>query len=135
MKSVFSLPSLMEENMKSVLRGLCCVGLLACFAWSASAATMTMTGTISDSMCGMSHAKMIAGHAGMTDKACTMACVKAGAKYVFVANKKVYTIENQDLTGLQEHAGERVTLTADFGANNVITVSKVAMVAKAKPKA
>jgi len=117
------------------LRGLCCVGLLACFAWSASAATMTMTGTISDSMCGMSHAKMIAAHGGkMSAKECTMACVKAGGKYVFVSNKKVYTIENQDLAGLQEHAGERVTLTGDFGANNMITVSKVAMAAKAKPK-
>lgn len=121
--------------MKKVLWGLCCTGLLACFAWSASATTMTVTGTISDSMCGMSHAKMIADHGGkMTAKECTMACVKAGAKYVFVANKKVYTIENQDLAALQQHAGERVTLTGDFGANNMITVAKVTMVAKAKPK-
>ena len=58
--------------MKSILRGLCCAGLLAGFASLAPAATMTMAGTISDSMCGTSHAKMTAGHPNMTDRACAL---------------------------------------------------------------
>lgn len=118
--------------MKRALMGLCCAGLLARFALSTSAATTTMKGVISDSACGMSHAKMIAGHGGkMTDKECTAACVKAGAKYVFVANKKVYNIQNQDLAAVQADAGETVMLTGDFNGSDV-TVSKVAMAAKAK---
>lgn len=73
--------------MKSLLRGLCCIGLLVALTSFASAADKMWTGKISDSMCGASHAKMIAGHAGMTDKDCTLACIKAGAKYVFVSGK------------------------------------------------
>jgi hypothetical protein len=101
-------------------------GLLAGFAAFSPAATMTMNGTISDSMCGASHAKMTAGHPNMTDKACTLACVKGGAKYVFVSNGKVYQIANQNLADLQKHAGESVALNGDVNGDT-ITVSKVMM--------
>ena len=73
--------------MKNVFRSLCCIGLLLGLTSFASAADMTWTGKISDSMCGGSHAKMIAAHGGaskMTDRDCTLACTKAGGKYVFV---------------------------------------------------
>ena len=112
--------------MKSILRGLCCAALLAGFAAFASAATMTMAGMISDSECGISHAKMTAGHPGMTDKACTLACVKAGAKYVFVSGGKVYQIANQNQADLAKEAGDKVSLTGDVNGTT-ITVSKVMM--------
>ena len=113
--------------MKSILRGLCCAGLLAGFASLAPAATMTMAGTISDSMCGAGHAKMTAGHAGMTDKACTLACVKAGAKYIFVSDDgKVYQIANQKQGDLAKEAGDKVSLTGNVDGD-MITVSKVMM--------
>jgi hypothetical protein len=112
--------------MKSILGGLCCAGLLAAFASFASAATMTMTGMISDSMCGASHAKMTAGHPGMTDKACAQGCVKAGAKYVFVSDGKVYQIANQNQADLAKQAGDAVSLTGDV-KGETITVSKVMM--------
>jgi len=112
--------------MKSILRGLCCAGLLAGFASLAPAATMTMTGMISDSMCGASHAKMTAGHPDMNDKACTLACVKAGAKYVFVSAGKVYQIANQNQGDLAKEAGGTVSLTGDV-SGETITVSKVMM--------
>jgi len=112
--------------MKSILRGLCCTGLLASFALFASAATMTMKGMISDSMCGASHAKMIAGHPGMTASQCTLGCIKAGAKYVFVSKGKVYQIANQDMAALMKEAGEPVSLTGDVNGDT-ITVSKVMM--------
>lgn len=115
--------------MKSILKGLCCAGLLAGSASLAPAATMTMAGMISDSMCGASHAKMTAGHPGMTDKACTTGCVKAGAKYVFVSNGKVYEIANQKLPALAKEAGDQVRLTGDVNGDT-ITVSKVAMAKK-----
>ena len=83
--------------MKRVLRSFCCLGLLVGFTSFVSAADKTWTGQISDSMCGASHAKMIAGHAGMSDRDCALACVKGGGKYVFVSDGKVYKIANQGL--------------------------------------
>ena len=114
-----------------MLRSLSVLGLLAGFASFSPAATMTMNGMISDSMCGASHAKMIAGHPGMTDKACTLACVKAGAKYVFVSDGKVYQVANQSLAALQKQAGEPVSVTGDV-SGDTISVSKVAMDKKKK---
>ena len=57
------------------------------------AASQTLTGQISDSMCGKSHAGM--GEMGKNPKECTMGCVKAGGKYVFVSGDKVYDIKTR----------------------------------------
>ena len=117
--------------MKRTVRGLCCTALLAGLASLASAVPVTMTGMISDSMCGASHAKMMEMHkdAKMTDRDCTLACVKAGGKYVFVSEGKVYQIANQDLAALQKDAGESVQLTGNVNGDS-ITVSKIAMATK-----
>ena len=121
--------------MKNVFRVWCCFVVLLGFTSLASAADKTWTGKISDSMCGASHAKMIAEHGGsgtakMTDRECTQACIKAGGKYVFVTNGKVYNIANQDDADLQTHAGHTVELTGDM-TGNTIMVSKIVM---PKPK-
>ena len=50
--------------MKKAFRSLCCVGLLLSLTSFVSAADQTWTGKISDSMCGVSHAKMAAAHPG-----------------------------------------------------------------------
>jgi hypothetical protein len=86
-----------------------------------------MTGMISDSMCGASHAKMMEMHkdAKMTDRDCTLACVKGGGKFVFVSGGKVYKVANQNLSALTQHAGETVSLTGNVDGDS-ITVSKVA---------
>jgi hypothetical protein len=123
-----------EQIMKSVFRGLCCIGLLLVLTAFASAADMTWTGKISDSMCGASHAKMMAAHGGaakMTDRDCTLACTKAGGKYVFVTGGKVYNIANQSDANLQTHAGHTVRLTGEM-KGDTITVSKIAMPAPEK---
>ena len=112
--------------MKKALKSLCCLGLLSAFAAFAAAADTTLTGQISDSMCGASHAKMIAGHAGMTDRDCALACVKGGGKYVFVSDGKVYNISNQDLPLLQVHAGHTVQLTGDMKGDTIM-VSNITM--------
>ncbi len=104
------------------------VMLLGAFCSFASAANMTMNGAISDSACGASHAKMTAGKK-MSDRDCALACVKNGARYVFVADGKVYNIANQNFAGLQQYAGERVSLTGDVNGETV-TVSKVSASAK-----
>lgn len=63
--------------------------------------------------------------AKMTDKDCTLACVKAGGKFVFVSNGKVYNISNQKLDDLTKYAGQNVSVIGDVSGDN-ITVSKVA---------
>jgi hypothetical protein len=84
------------------------------------------TGQISDSACGMSHAKMMAADKSMkTDRDCTLACIKAGSKYVFVSDGKVYNVLNQSLAALKTHAGETVELTGTM-KGDTITVSKIA---------
>ena len=117
--------------MKNIYRCLCCVGLILCLASFTSAAEMTWRGQISDSMCGGSHAKMMGAHpdAKMTAHDCTNACVKSGAKYVFISNGKTYNIANQDDADLQVHAGHTVMLTGSMDGDT-ITVTKIVMPAK-----
>ena len=100
------------------------VGILFCAA-SAFAAEQTWSGTISDSMCGHSHKAAIE-HGGkkMSDHGCVLACVKNGAKYVFVQGGKIYNVENQDFAGLEEHAGHTVKLTGEK-TGDTIKVSKI----------
>jgi hypothetical protein len=112
--------------MRRVFKSLGTIGLFAGLGSSAGAATMTMDGMISDSACGSSHAKMIQEHkeAKMTDRDCTLACIKAGGKFVFVSGGKVYNVANQKLAALTQHAGETVSVTGDV-KGDTITVSKV----------
>jgi hypothetical protein len=49
---------------------------------------MTMTGIISDSMCGVNHMAK-----DMSSADCLRMCVKKGTKYALVAGKNVYTLE------------------------------------------
>jgi hypothetical protein len=93
----------------------------------ALAADQTWTGKISDSSCGRSHKSAIE-HAGkkMSDHDCTIACVKGGGKYVFVAGSKIYNIDNQDFAGLEEHAAHSVALTGEM-TGDTIHVSKIEM--------
>lgn len=96
------------------------------FISAVSAFAATWTGQIADSACGMSHAKMLAEHKDLkTDKDCTLACIKAGSKYVFVNDGKVYNILNQKLGALRTHAGETVEVTGTMKGDTV-TVSKIA---------
>ena len=95
--------------MKTLLR----FATIALFSASAAfAADQKWVGTISDSNCGASHKSAIE-HSGktMSDADCTAACVKGGAKYVFVHEGKVYNIENQDAAGLAECGGKTYKVT------------------------
>jgi hypothetical protein len=87
---------------------------------SGFAADQTWTGKISDSMCGAKHQKTAEhGTAQISDRDCTLACVKKGGKYVFVRNGQVYNIDNQDYAGLEQHAGESVRLTGEMSGNSI----------------
>jgi hypothetical protein len=99
-------------------------------AMSASAADQTWTGKISDSMCGAKHDTSAEHGKKMSDRDCTLACVKEHhAKYVFVSGGKVYSVGNQDFAALEEHAGHTVRLTGEMNGDT-ITVSKIVMPGK-----
>ena len=69
------------------------------FVFAASCFAGTFIGQISDSSCGASHSKMTDQH-GKSDRDCTLACVKAGSKYVFVSGGSVYQIDNQSFAAV-----------------------------------
>ncbi len=94
------------------------------------AAEKTWTGKISDSSCGVKH-QTAKEHGGtkMSERDCTLACVKGGGKYVFVSKAKVYNIDNQDFADLEVHAGHTVKLTGEMTGKN-IKVSRIVMPGK-----
>jgi len=93
------------------------------------AAQQTLSGEISDSMCGASHAGM--GAMGKNSKDCTTGCVKAGSQYVFVSNGKVYGIQNQNFGTLAANAGAKVQVTGEVDKNGKnLTLTKIAPAGK-----
>ena len=110
------------KRLTSILIAIFTTVLFSAPGW---AAEQTWTGKISDSTCGASHKAAIE-HGGktMSDAECTKACVKAGGTYVFVHKGKVIPISNQDFAGLEENAGQAVTLTGEMTAGS-ITISKI----------
>ena len=69
------------------------VGLAAVPALAAGK-SQTLTGEVSDAMCGAKHE--------MPGKAvdCTRGCIKHGSKYALVVGDKVYTLETSDKAAL-----------------------------------
>ena len=123
------------DIMKQTLGTLWYLSLLWGLAPSAAAADQTWTGQISDSMCGESHAQMIAEKykdfqtsSGEPSGDCTLACIKNGGKYVLVIRGKAYLIVNQKFSALQLHAGHTVRLTGRL-QGDTIRVSKIAAAA------
>jgi hypothetical protein len=109
------------------MRALCCFVILAAVAISpALAADQTWVGKISDSDCGAKHKPATEHEAAMSDADCTAACIKAGAKYVFVNDGKVLNISNQSFPGLSKHAGHEVKLTGEL-TDDSIQVTKIEM--------
>jgi hypothetical protein len=96
-------------------------------ALSLTAADKTLTGSISDDMCGADHNGMP--HTGKLDPhQCALDCAKAGSKWVFVSGGSIYAIANQSLPALTAHAGHNVKVTGDLSSDGkTITVSKVEM--------
>ena len=96
----------------------------------ASADSRTMIGTISDSLCGMSHKEMAAKQgAKITDRDCVIACLNYSTenspKLVFVEKGgKIYQIANQKFPGMIRRAGESISLTGEVSGTTV-TVTKV----------
>ena len=92
----------------------------------------TITGEVMDSSCAKmgSHEMMEKQHNmpsnQASDKACTVACVKAGGTYVLYdpSTKTVYQLDDQKKP--EQFAGEKVTVTGTVDkANSTIHVGKI----------
>lgn len=85
----------------------------------ALAAPATVSGTVSDTMCG-------ADHMGKDPATCTRACVKKGADYALVAGDKVYTLKTTDAklrTTLDKLAGAKATVKGDEDGTTISVTS------------
>jgi hypothetical protein len=86
---------------------------------TSSAAAETLTGIISDSMCGAQHMAK--------DKSaaeCTRECVKGGSKYALVVGKKVYTLEGHEAE-LDKVAGMKARVKGKVSGETVNVQSVV----------
>jgi hypothetical protein len=90
----------------------------------ASATPKTLTGTVSDSMCGAHHMEKDKSAAD-----CTRECVKKGTKYALVVGKKVYTLDGHEAE-LDKLAGERATVKGSV-MGEMVMVESVAAAKKA----
>ena len=101
---------------------LTCLTLFSVFCTvSAMAATATLTGFVTDSMCGKSHMME-----GKTAAQCVRACVKGGAKYALYSGDKLYILNGKSAQ-LDAVAGKNVKVTGEL-TGDTITVSSVAEV-------
>ncbi len=88
----------------------------------AAGKSQTLTGEVSDAMCGAKHE--MPGNAA----ACTRGCIQHGSKYALVVGDKVYTLETSDqaaLSKLNDLAGAKAKVTGEVDGTT-ITVKSVA---------
>ena len=102
--------------MKKAFAGL--MVALALYTMPAWAAT-TLTGTVTDDMCGAHHMMP-----GKPDATCARACVKRGAKWALQSNDKLYILSGKG-SEVDALAGQKVTVTGDL-KGSTLTVNSIA---------
>ena len=96
---------------------------LAVFPALAAGKSQTLTGEVSDAMCGAKH--QMPGNPAE----CTRACIKHGSKYALVVGDKVYTLETTDkaeLDKLNDLAGAKAKVTGEVDGTTVAVKSVAA---------
>ena len=103
--------------------GVLGISLLAIPARPVWAADKTVTGKVSDAMCGAKHE--------MKGKAadCTRVCMKHGSQYALVVGDKVYTLDTSDkaaLDKLNDLAGAKAKVTGEVDGTTIAVKSVAA---------
>lgn len=96
-------------------------GILTLLGAAAAADKQTLTGEVSDSMCGTQHSMGPAVE-------CTRACAKRGSKYLLVVGDKLYSLNTDDktlLAVLDQQAGKKATVTGTVNGVGVAVSSVV----------
>jgi hypothetical protein len=78
----------------------------------------TLTGVVSDALCGARHSMK-----GMSAADCTRMCVKAGQSYALVVGNKVYNLSGHS-PELYKYAGQKVAVKGKLSADK-LTVDSV----------
>ena len=79
----------------------------------AVAAPQSLTGVITDTMCGKKHMMP-----GKSDADCISECIRAGSKYGLLAGDKMYVLSG-DTRQFQRSAGTKVTVEGTVNGNTV----------------
>jgi hypothetical protein len=77
----------------------------------------TLTGVVSDAMCGAHHTMK-----GMSDADCTRMCVKAGQGYVLVVGDRVYSVAGH-LSEFDKYAGQKVIVKGKLNGDTLAVES------------
>ena len=88
-------------------------GLILTASLAVAQATTSLTGTVSDVMCGKTH--MMKGESAAQ---CTRECVKSGTDYALVVGDKVYTLKG-DKTAIDKFAGANVIVKGKLSGSTV----------------
>jgi hypothetical protein len=110
------------NRLVAAVLGMLLLAGLAAMPALAGGKSQTLTGQVSDAMCGAKH-QMPGDAAG-----CTRACIKHGSKYALVVGDKVYTLETSDkatLDKLDELAGASAKVTGDVEGDSIAVKSVV----------
>jgi hypothetical protein len=91
-----------EMKTKTKVAGVLLLAFAGGFATAAQ--QQSLTGVVTDSMCGAAHMAK-----DKTPAECTRVCVKDGMKYALAVEKKVYTLEGHEAQ-LANLAGQKVTV-------------------------
>ena len=87
------------------------------FCAFADGGAKTLTGVVSDSLCGKTH-----GMKGMSDADCTRMCVKGGASYALVVGDKVVELRG-DSSELYKYAAQKVTVHGTMHGKDLLVES------------
>jgi len=111
-----------ETEMKTKTKLTAVLMLSLAGAFAAFAQQQSLTGVVTDSMCGATHMAK-----DKTSAECTQVCVKDGMKYALAVEKKVYILEGHEAE-LAKLAGQKVTvkgaLKGDTLSVQEVTASK-----------
>ena len=88
-------------------------GLMLTASFADAQVAKTLTGTVSDAMCGKTH--MMKGESAAQ---CTRECVKSGSDYALVVGDKVYTLKG-DKTAIDKFAGANVIVKGKLSGSTV----------------
>src|SRR5205814_1423379 len=97
-----------ERTMKKIAILLTGAALLL-----SAAETKTITGVITDEMCGADHKMMNV----KPDSKCVTECVKMGSKYALLSGSTVYALSDQKTP--EKFAGKKVAVTGTVDGKNI----------------
>jgi hypothetical protein len=108
-----------EARMRAKTKLTAVLMLAFAGAFATAAQQQSLTGVLTDSMCGAAHMAK-----DKTPAECTQICIKDGMKYALATEKKVYTLEGHEAE-LAKLAGQKVTVKGTL-KGDTLSVQEVA---------